>query len=160
MASKQDDLMMNRIRDVLQPMVLDGRLPEDVQTAAAATAGCGGLLDMMRGLAGVILAADDAADRSKQAATVVRSLLTEAMEDTSATTLRIGHHTVSLVDGRPSFSVTDPTQIPPSLMRQADPVPDRNAIQKLLNAGQDVPGVVRRNSAPYIQLRSNQGASA
>lgn len=150
--SKHDTAMLERIRAAVLPYVLHAGLPEAVQDQAAVVAGTKDLLDAMKGLAELVIHTGEAVGAAKAADDAARAVLLDALEDTGAPALRVAHHTVLMVEGKPGFTVTEPELIPPALMRAREPEPDRNAIQKLLNAGQDVPGVALRNSRPHLRV--------
>lgn len=152
--SKADAALLDRIRDTTRPLILDDRLPEAVQAAAATVTGSADLLAAMKALAALVILADDAltaADATKKA---VRATMLAAMDETGAPALRLEHHTISTSSGARTVAVTDPAQLPPDLWKQPPPVPDMDAIRARWKAHQPVPGTDRRNGAPYLSVQA------
>jgi hypothetical protein len=104
----------------------------------------------------LILALEEAAEALASAEKRLRDVLATVMSETGCTTLRSpdGSHTASVSDGRASVQITDANALPPDLMRQPPPAPDKAAIAKLLKQGVAVAGAVLGNSPPTLSIRA------
>lgn len=152
--SRADETLLARIRDTTRPLILDDRLPEAVQAAAAKVSGASDLLAAMKALAALVILADDAltaADATKKA---VRATMLAAMDETGAPALRLSHHTISASSGAQTVIVTDPAQLPDDLMIQPPKEPDMKAIRALWKAKQPVAGTALRNGSPYLSIHA------
>ena len=103
-------------------------------------------------------ATEEAAEELDAAAKAARAALTAVLSDTGMPAAQTQHHTASVRDGAPGVVITDLALIPPTLMRQADPTPDKAAIAKALKAGGTVPGAELRNGAPVLTIRTRNNA--
>jgi hypothetical protein len=70
----------------------------------------------------------------------IRSAIEETLGLCGLRKLELGTATVSLGAGRPVVVITDASSIPQQWMRRQDPVPDKEAILKILLSGGVVPG--------------------
>jgi hypothetical protein len=112
------------------------------------------LVDTMRAVGSIALAAEAITNAAKAAEAVARSALAQAMADTGCPTVTLPHHTVHLGSRPASVEIEDTAAIPAHLMRA--PAPDRTAIGRLLRAGVSVQGArLIENHDPVAIFRSN-----
>jgi hypothetical protein len=109
-------------------------------------------------LLALLLATEEAAKALDAGAEAMRAALTAVLSDTGMPAAQTQHHTASVRDGSPGVVITDLALIPPTLMRQADPTPDKAAIAKALKAGGTVPGAELRNGQPILTIRTRNTA--
>lgn len=107
----------------------------------------------------LILALEEIEAVAKDNAGRARAALCAALEATTGQ-VRAGIHTATTTKGRASVTVTDDNAIPQSFMRQPPPQPDKAAILAAIKAGAEVPGVVLRNGAPTLTIRTNARETA
>jgi Siphovirus Gp157 len=98
------------------------------------------LLDVLRAVGGLVLAAEAIVAASKQVETTARDALASCMAETGCPAVALGSHTVHLSTKPARVDIADEQAIPPELLRQPPPAPDKVAIGKLLRAGAAVPG--------------------
>jgi hypothetical protein len=109
-------------------------------------------------LLALLMATEEAAKQLDNAGSAMRAALTAVLSDTGMPAAQTQHHTASVRDGSPGVVITDPALIPPTLMRQADPTPDKTAIARAIKAGGTVPGAELRNGAPVLTIRTRNTA--
>ena len=144
----------DRLEAALDPLMTDPAVPHALRRLAALASESGDFLRIAEHMIPVILAAEDHAENLAAIAKRLRGVLAEVMDETGAATLRGETHTASVSRGRAAVVITDEAAIPPHLMRQPPPAPDKAAISKLLREGNDVPGALLGNSAPSLTIRS------
>lgn len=104
-----------------------------------------------------ILHLEAARDKIAQHIEDLRSTLAQVMYETGLTSVRTIHgHTVFVREPQPRLLITDEKAIPPSLMEQPPPRPDRDAIMRLLREGKTVPGACLSNGAPTLAIRTRK----
>jgi len=150
--SRADNELLTRIRDIVRPLIMDARLPEDMQAAAAKVSGTTDLLAAMKALADLVVVADDTHKTTDSAKKSLRAMLLTALTETGAPALRLTHHTISTSNGQRSIAVTDLAAIPDEFMVQPPKVPDMDAIKARWKANNPVPGTDRRNGSPYLTV--------
>lgn len=146
--------LADRLRGAMAPILMDGCAPHPLRRAAAEACEPDDFLPIAAAMVPLILDAEAAADSLTQHARRMRQVLAEVLDEAGAPAVRNGPHTASVSSGRAAVTVTDPALIPPSLMRQPPPAPDKVAIAKLLTAGNEVPGATLGNSPPSLTIRS------
>ena len=115
----------------------------------------GDVLAVMRAGVEWTAALEQAETAFADGARVSRAALAFAMEDTGAGRVETEHFTAYTTAGKRGVVINDPAAIPPELMRQAPPAPDKSAIAKLLRDGRTVPGAALDNGgAPSLTIRS------
>jgi hypothetical protein len=124
------------VRDAASEVELCG-MSGDLVAAARA------LADTIRHLESVIREADAA----RQACA---DTLRDVMDETGMTSVRVDGGTWHLREASTRVVVTDETAIPPSLMCQPPPRPDREAIKRALAKGGTVPGATLTNGGPPV----------
>lgn len=125
-----------------------------LRRAAAAVTDADDLLVAAEALLPLILDLEAAAETLAAHARRLRTALAEVMADSGATTVRHGHLTASVSDGRAAVVITDAAALPPSLLRTPPPQPDKAAIARLLRAGHAVPGAALGNAQPVLTIRA------
>ena len=110
------------------------------RTAWAALIESTDLLDALEATGRIVLASETLEAKAKHAEATARAAMAQAMAETGCPAVELPHHIVHLGARRASVEIDDPAKIPPHLMRQPEPAPDRTAIGKLLRAGAAVPG--------------------
>jgi hypothetical protein len=70
--------------------------------------------------------------------------------DTGACSIRSSTHTFSASPGRQSVTVTSAADVPPQLLHQPPPSPDKAKILQRLKAGDSVPGCELSNGTQPI----------
>lgn len=143
-----------RLEAAVEPILTDGAAPLSVRKLAAAATDTGDILATAEACVPLILETEAAAEALAAHAKRLRQVLAEVMDETGCATLRSATHVASVSDGRAGVVVTDEAAIPPSLMRQPPPAPDKAAISKLLREGKAVPGCMLGNAAPQLTIRS------
>jgi hypothetical protein len=117
------------------------------RTARAALTPDADLLEVLRAAAGIVLAVE--------AITSARGALASCMSDTGCPSVALASHVVHLGTKPDHVDIDDARAIPPDLMRQPPPAPDKVAIGKLLRAGAAVPGArLVGNQEPICVFRS------
>ena len=92
-------------------------------------------------------------DRYKARSEALRQAAFAAMDALGMRKRELPDMTVSIAAGKPALLITDQAQIPADFMRVTTE-PDRSAITKALQEGQDVPGAVLTNSLPTLTVRT------
>lgn len=98
------------------------------------------LLDVLKGAASIVLAAEAIVSASKQAEAAARVALASCMAETGCPAVALDSHVVHLGTKPARVDIEDESAIPTELMRSPAPAPDKVAIAKLLRAGAEVPG--------------------
>ena len=113
------------------------------------------LLDALRAAGGLVLAAEAIVAASKQLEATARSTLAQTLLDTGACSIRSATHTFSASPGRQSVTVTSAADVPPHLLQQPPPSPDKAKILRLLKAGEGVPGCeISNGSQPILVVKA------
>lgn len=146
---------LERLEAAAEPVLLEQFAPHAIRLGAAKAVDTGDMLDAAEAMVPLILDLEAAADALGAHAKRLRQVLAEVMDETGAATIRAGMHTASVSRGRAAVAITDEAAIPPHLMRQPPPAPDKAAIAKLLKEGKPVPGASLGNAAPTLSIRSN-----
>lgn len=120
------------------------------RTACAGLIAGADLLDVLRGAGDIVLAAEAITTASKQAEAAARAALAQTLMDTGACSIRSSTHIFSASPGRQSVTVTSAADVPPHLLHQPPPSPDKAKIMRLLKTGQTVPGCELSNGAQPI----------
>jgi hypothetical protein len=110
------------------------------RTASAALAPDADLLDVLRAVGGIVLAAEAIVAAGKQLETAARTALASCMSETGCPAVALASHVVHLGTKPDRVDVEDESAIPRELLRQPPAAPDKVAIGKLLRAGAAVPG--------------------
>jgi hypothetical protein len=114
------------------------------------------LLEVMRAAGGLVLAAESIVAASKQAEATARSALASCMAETGCPAVALADHVVHLSTKPDRVDIEDERAIPPEVMRQPPPTPDKVAIGKRLRAGTAVPGArLIGNREPICIFRSH-----
>lgn len=123
-------------------------------TAHNATVQHHDLLQMVPDYAALILQAEAVKAAADAARTAMRTVLATVLDDTGAPAIGGKHHTVSIASAPAAVIITDASSIPAAFIRTTE-APDKEAIRKAIEAGQDVPGAVlsRGNGAPVLSIR-------
>jgi hypothetical protein len=125
------------------------------RTAAAALAPDTDLLEVLRAAGNIVLAAEAITAASKQAEATARAALAQALMDTGACSIRSRTHTFSASPGRQSVIVTFTADVPPHLLHQPPPSPDKAKILRLLKAGESVAGCELSNGGgPILTVKA------
>ena len=125
------------------------------RSATAGLAPDADLLDVLRAAGNVVLAAEAIVSASKQAEAAARTALASTLMDTGACSIRSSSHVFSASAGRQSVTVTSADDVPPDLLHQPQPSPDKAKILRLLKAGEAVPGCELSNgSQPTLTVRA------
>ena len=145
------------LRDAILPA--HRALAQAVQAYRSAYAGLApdaDLLDIMKAIGSIALAAEAIVAAAKHAESVARSSLAQTMAETGCPAVMLPHHTVHLGTRPASVEIEYAAAIPVHLMRAPPPAPDRTAIGKLLRAGVTVQGArLIGNREPTVVFRSN-----
>jgi hypothetical protein len=141
-----------RLLAVVEDMALDARIPFAQRRKAVQMPD--DLVAAMETSVDLIVALEDAVAGIDARAERIRAVLADVMNESGATTIRAGTHTASVSPSRQGVVITDPDAIPPTLMRQPEPTPDRAAIGSLLKAGQPVLGATLGNGGVTLTIRS------
>jgi hypothetical protein len=113
------------------------------------------LLEVMRAAGNLVLAAESIVAASKQAEATARAALASCMAETGCPAVALADHVVHLGTKPDRVDIEDEPAIPPELMRQPPPAPDKVAIGKRLRAGAAVPGArLIGNHEPICIFRS------
>ncbi|HKD76308.1 MAG TPA: siphovirus Gp157 family protein, partial [Ktedonobacterales bacterium] len=108
-----------------------------------------------RAAGSLLLAAEAIADAAKHIDATARATLAQTLMDTGACSIRSATHTFSASPGRQSVTITSIDDVPPHLLRQPPPSPDKVKILRLLKAGESVPGCELSNgSAPILTVKA------
>jgi Siphovirus Gp157 len=125
------------------------------RTAYAGLASDADLLDALRATGALVLAAEAIVAASKQVEATARAALASCMAETGCPSIALANHVVHLSTKPSRVDIEDERAIPPELLRQPPPQPDRVAIGKLLRAGAVVPGArLVGNQEPTLVFRS------
>jgi len=143
-----------RLVAAVEPVLTEQHAAHQHRRQAALASDRGDFLDVAEAIVPLILDLEAGAEALDAHAKRLRLALAEVMDETGAATIRGDMHTASVSRGRAAVVITDDSLIPPSLMRQPPPVPDKAAIIKLLQSGQTVPGAALRNGAPSLSIRT------
>lgn len=131
------------------------------QEARAEVALAGDIVQCMGSVASLIIACEAMQDAGKLAEAELRAKLASVMTEVGAATIHTEFHTVSLREAPRTVRIIDPDQIPPELMRQPPPAPDKIEIGKLLRDGKSVPGAALNNQREQVvAIRNRERASA
>ena len=134
------------------------QLRDAVTAYRAATAGLSAdadLLDTLRAAGSIVVAAEAITAASKQAEATARAALAQTLMDTGACSIRSATHTFSASPGRQSVTITSATDVPPHLLHQPPPSPDKAKILRLLKAGEAIPGCELSNgSQPILTVKA------
>lgn len=141
------------LRPILMDVASDEDLPRTARLAAADAEGARDIEAVMARAGAAIVALETVGDVIAARAKALRAALLELMVETGAPSISTGTHTIGTQDKR-RVHVTDPSLIPPSLMRQPPPAPDTEAIGRLLRNGGDVPGCALGNPVPTLTIRA------
>jgi hypothetical protein len=120
------------------------------RAAAAALSPDADLLDVLRAAGSIVLAAEAIATAGKQAEATARAALAQALMDTGACSIRSSTHIFSASPGRQSVTVTSAADVPPHLLHQPPPSPDKAKILRLLKAGETIPSCELSNGGQPI----------
>lgn len=142
-----------RLEAAAEPLLTDAAVTPTMRRAAALAAEAEDFMASAAHLVPLVLDLEAAADALTAHARRLRDVLAEVMDETGAGTIRAGEHVASVSAGRAAVVITDPALIPPNLLRQPPPAPDKAAIQKLLREGVAVPGAVPGNARPQLTIR-------
>jgi hypothetical protein len=113
------------------------------------------LLDTLRAAGSIVVAAEAIAAAGKHAEATARATLAQALMDTGACSIRSATHTFSASAGRQSVTVTSAADVPPHLLHQPPPSPDKAKILRLLKAGESVAGCELSNgSLPILTVKA------
>jgi hypothetical protein len=113
------------------------------------------LLDTFRAVGGLVLAAESITAASRQAEATARTALAQALMDTGACSIRSSTHIFSASPGRQSVTVTSAADVPPHLLHQPPPSPDKAKILRLLKAGESVAGCeISNGSQPILTVKA------
>lgn len=143
-----------RLVAAVEPILTEQHAAHQHRRAAALASDRGDFLDVAEAIIPLILDLEAGADALTAHARRLRDALAEVMDETGAATIRGDMHTASVSAGRAAVVITDPALIPPSLMRQPPPAPDKAAILKAIQKGGSVPGAELRNGAPCLSIRT------
>lgn len=147
------DQARDRLHAAVEPILTLPNAPHPLRRAAADVSDAPDMLPAMEAMIPLILGLEDAAETLATMARTLRRHLAEVMDETGAATIRAETHTASVSAGRAGVVITDEALIPPTLMRQPPPAPDKTAIAKLLREGKAVPGAVLGNAGPSLTIR-------
>jgi len=113
------------------------------------------LIETMRHVLALIVAAEHLADMAAEASKSLRSVLAEQIAETGADDVVTMHHKAYLARKGAWVSVDQADMIPAAFM--APPIPDKKAIKAALEVGEDVPGcsLVRPNEQTLV-IRSRK----
>lgn len=145
--------VLARIEASVDRVLSDSAASAHTHRLAFAVCGTGDMLLAAEAMVPLILSLEDAAETLAAHAKRLRQVLAEVMDETGCATLRGETHIASVSAGRAGVVITDETAIPPSLMRQPPPAPDKAAISKLLRGGKAVPGCMLGNAGPTLTIR-------
>lgn len=128
-----------------------------VQSYAAAhnaAVGHHDLLAQVPDYAALIMAAENVKAAADAADKAMRNALALVLDETGAPAIGGKHHTVSIASAPAAVVITDANAIPAAFIRTTE-APDKAAIRKAIEAGDDVPGAVlsRGNGAPVLSIR-------
>ncbi|HEY2617708.1 MAG TPA: siphovirus Gp157 family protein [Acetobacteraceae bacterium] len=125
------------------------------RTARAGLTPDADFLEILRAAGGIVLAAEAIVAAAKQVEATARTALASCMSDTGCPSVALASHVVHLSTKADHVDIEDARSIPPELMRQPPPAPDKVAIGKLLRAGAAVPGArLVGNQEPICVFRS------
>lgn len=112
------------------------------------------LLQMVPDYAALIMAAENVKAAADAADRAMRAELALVLDETGAPAIGGRHHTVSIASAPAAVVITDAGAIPAAYIRTTE-APDKAAIRKAIEAGEDVPGAVlsRGNGAPVLSIR-------
>ena len=115
------------------------------------------LVQMIPAYADLIMAAEAVKAAADAADKALRATLAAVMDDTGAPAIAGQHHMVTVSAAPAAVVITDAAAIPMAFIRTTE-APDKVAIRKAIEAGQDVPGCVlaRGNGAPVLSIRKRQ----
>jgi hypothetical protein len=133
-------------------------LRDAVAAYRAATTGlapASDLLDVLRAAGDIVLAAEAITTAGKSAEAAARAALASALMDTGACSIRSSTHIFSASPGRQSVTITSDADVPPHLLHQPPPSPDKAKIMRLLKAGESVSGCELSNgSHPILTVKA------
>jgi hypothetical protein len=113
------------------------------------------LLDVLRAAGDIVLAAEAVVAASKHVEATARATLAQSLMDTGACSIRSDTHTFSASPGRQSVTVTCAADVPPHLLHQPPPIPDKTKIGRLLKAGEHVAGCTLTNgTTPVLTVKA------
>lgn len=143
------------LRPILLDLASDQDLPRTARLAAADAEGATDIEAVIARAGATIVALESVGDIIEARSKALRAALLDVMVETGAPAISTGSHTISTSETR-RVVITDPAQVPPTLMRQADPKPDTETIRRLLLAGAEVPGAQLTNGTPSLTIRSRK----
>lgn len=96
-------------------------------------------------------------DRYRQRALTLRTEIFDVMQSTERSSVSTPFGTASIVAGRATAVVMDPQLVPDSLCTiKTTRTPNQTAITAKLSAGEDVPGAVLSNPAPFLRVATER----
>jgi hypothetical protein len=144
---------------IADPLILADPF-QPARNAAAAVAAAhevGDLVTAGQAVGRLIHQVETAAEEMTAAAGALRGALARVMADTGMTQVRTDTGTWHVREPTARVVITDEAAIPPTLMEQPLPRPDKAAIARLLKAGGSCPGAMMNNGGgPVLAFRSKQ----
>lgn len=149
---KHEDAILRRLHEAASPLAEALSLPADVQMAAAEVEGAEDIRDALEAMALTVIALRSAEEAVKQALAQAESTLNWAFSESGVGSIKTDHFTVTQVEPKPRPMVLDPAALPAHLLKPRDPVPDMDAIKRLMREGKTVPGVEKSNTPSFIRI--------
>jgi hypothetical protein len=150
--SKHADALRQRLAAVAADIAGTMALPASLRAAADRAVREPDLVQALAAVGSVALELEALEETAKIRAANVRTVLCEVMSESGAAAIRLPGHSMSLVERGPALVIDDPALIPPTLMRERDPEPDRKAITAALKAGGEVPGCRLSNGGSHLRF--------
>lgn len=151
MTGRAEAAVLDRLKAAAAGVLKADGMPEPVRDRATDVLMADDLLEAIR-QADMLHAALEAVSRAAKAgADATDAALLEAMAESGAGSVRLEHHTLSLVEtaGRPA--VVDRAAVPERFLRPRDPEVDMAAVGRAWRAGDRVPGTEMRNGPPHLR---------
>jgi hypothetical protein len=105
------------------------------------------------GIRGAIKTMSERLDRHEARAEKLREAIFEAMQVAEQTTMKTPAATLSVRPTPSKVEIIDQASIPAAFMRQADPVPDKQLIKSMLQAGKAVDGCTLSNGGLTLAVK-------
>lgn len=92
-------------------------------------------------------------ERLEKQASTLRISIEHAMLESNLQRLEFSASTVCMSANPPKVVITDPNQIPTLYMRHKEPEPDKIALKKALQAGDEITGATLSNGGQSLNIR-------
>lgn len=152
--SKHGDALLARLHEPARALLVSPHAAIALRRLAGAVDTADDLVDAAQTTVALLVAVEDAADTLDAIGKRLRATLGAVLDDSGMPAAQTDYHTASVRMGPPSVLITDEAAIPPTLMRQPPPAPDKIAISKLLRDGQDVPGATLSNGSLQLTIKT------